>query len=239
MTDQKFPRELPGGLTLTGIHDLTPDIDRWRAILRARAEATGFEHAIIDIERDGENKSHPRFTLCWPTGDERALANLVVEMFGHTLALVQEQQAKARASEPANVSQAARDAIAERARQDAKWGELNHDPFVYLAILHEESGELAQAALKARFEDQAEGARERMRAEAVQVAAVALAIVECLDRGKWTWGGHALTGKASRAEAVRAVAAAAGVDPVQAAHNAAIDCQRPSCSWCRPEKGEA
>jgi NTP pyrophosphatase (non-canonical NTP hydrolase) len=131
------------------------------------------------------------------------------------------------------------DVLAERQRQEAKWGEQNHDPFVYLAILHEESGELAQAALKARFEDQAEGARERMRAEAVQVAAVALAIVECLDRGKWTWGGHALTGKASRAEAVRAVAAAAGVDPVQAAHNAAIDCQRPSCSWCRPEKGEA
>jgi hypothetical protein len=26
---------------------------------------------------------------------------------------------------------------------------------------------------------------------------------------------------------------------VDAAHNAAIDCERPSCSWCRPEKGEA
>lgn len=26
---------------------------------------------------------------------------------------------------------------------------------------------------------------------------------------------------------------------VEAAHNAAIDCGRPSCSWCRPEKGEA
>jgi NTP pyrophosphatase (non-canonical NTP hydrolase) len=196
VTDQKFPRELPGGLTLLGINDLTPDIERWRAILRARAEATGFEHAIIDIERDGENKSHPRFTLCWPTGDERALANLVVEMFGHTLALVQEQQAKARASEPANVSQAARDAIAERARQGAKWGEQNHDPFVYGAILGEEFGEFMQAALKARFESpsafEGVGYMQDMRREAVQVAAVALAIVECLDRGKWTWGGHAL-----------------------------------------------
>jgi hypothetical protein len=26
---------------------------------------------------------------------------------------------------------------------------------------------------------------------------------------------------------------------VEAAHNAAIDCGRPSCSWCRPEKGAA
>jgi NTP pyrophosphatase (non-canonical NTP hydrolase) len=131
--------------------------------------------------------------------------------------------------------------LAERARQDAKWGEQNHDPFVYGAILGEELGEFMQAALKCRFEAGADWPRfaKAMREEAVQCAAVALAIVECLDRGKWTWGGHALTGEASRAEAVRAVAAAAGVDPVQAAHNAAIDCQRPSCSWCRPEKGEA
>jgi hypothetical protein len=26
---------------------------------------------------------------------------------------------------------------------------------------------------------------------------------------------------------------------IDAAHNAAIDCERPSCSWCRPEKGAA
>ena len=88
------------------------------------------------------------------------------------------------------------DVLSERARQEAKWGEQNHDPFVYGAILGEEVGEFMQAALKARFEsDDARisiGYMQDMRAEAVQAAAVALAIVECLDRGKWTWGGQAL-----------------------------------------------
>lgn len=76
------------------------------------------------------------------------------------------------------------DVIVERTRQDAKWGEQNHDPFAYLAILMEEVGEMAQAAVQARMEG---GDPKRIREEAVQTAAVALAIVECLDRGKWKW----------------------------------------------------
>lgn len=76
------------------------------------------------------------------------------------------------------------DVLAERGRQDTKWGEQNHDPFIYLAILTEEVGELAQAALHARFGGPA---AVGLRDEAVQVAAVALAIVQCLDRGKWFW----------------------------------------------------
>ena len=72
----------------------------------------------------------------------------------------------------------------ERRRQDDKWGEQNHDPFCYLTILMEEVGELAQAALHARFGGHAAGT---MRKEAVQVAAVAVAIIECLDRDKWQW----------------------------------------------------
>lgn len=78
------------------------------------------------------------------------------------------------------------DVFAERARQEAKWGEQNHDPITYLAILTEEVGELAQAALHARFGGPEAG---NMRAEAVQVAAVAVAIVECLERGEWSWHG--------------------------------------------------
>lgn len=74
--------------------------------------------------------------------------------------------------------------IAERTRQDAKWGEQNHDPFTYLAVLTEEVGELAQAALHTRFGGPA---AEGLRTEAIHVAAVALAIVECLDRGLWRW----------------------------------------------------
>ena len=97
---------------------------------------------------------------------------------------------------PMWVSSALGDVMSERHRQDEKWGEQNHDPFVFLAILHEESGELALAALKARFEakdfSDFNDHTYRIREEAVQVAAVALALLECLDRGKWTWGGHAL-----------------------------------------------
>ena len=41
--------------------------------------------------------------------------------------------------------QAVLDVVAERDRQDAKWGEQNHNPPVWLAILTEEVGELATA----------------------------------------------------------------------------------------------
>jgi NTP pyrophosphatase (non-canonical NTP hydrolase) len=79
-------------------------------------------------------------------------------------------------------TQALTDVLQERERQEKKWGEQNHDPFAYLAILMEEVGEFSEAALHLRF-----GGPEAfgMRTEAVQVAAVALAIVECLDRNKW------------------------------------------------------
>ena len=76
----------------------------------------------------------------------------------------------------------------ERKRQDAKWGEQNHDPFHYLTVLGEEYGEACQAALHARH-----GGRhaDELRKELVHVAAVAVAMIECLDRGKWEWGNHA------------------------------------------------
>lgn len=139
------------------------------------------------------------------------------------------------------------DVLAERARQDAKWGEQNHDPFVYGAILTEEVGEFMQAALKARFEsDDARisiGYMQDMRAEAVQCAAVALAIVEMLDRGKWTWGGHRIGGTDSLLERPNAdepperlaiLDGLTGWARVEAAHNAALHCEDPACSWCNP-----
>lgn len=90
----------------------------------------------------------------------------------------------------------------ERRRQDAKWGEQNHAATVWLTVLTEEVGELAEAILEHRaaqrgsvnkriFEAMAAGVLDdpvkhwhtAMREEAVQVAAVAAAIVEWLDRG--------------------------------------------------------
>ncbi len=78
------------------------------------------------------------------------------------------------------------DVISERLRQDQKWGEQNHDPYTYLAILLEEVGEMAQAALQTQFGGK-HGGLDHLREEAVHTAAVALAIIECLDRGKWRW----------------------------------------------------
>lgn len=76
--------------------------------------------------------------------------------------------------------------IKERKRQDAKWGEQNHDTNVWLGILGEEFGELCQAVNETWFdngpEERRKGGYENIRAEAVQVAAVAVALVECLDR---------------------------------------------------------
>lgn len=76
--------------------------------------------------------------------------------------------------------------LVERLRQDRKWGEQNHDPFCYLTILGEEYGEVCQAALHLRFGGQN---AKSLREEAVHTAAVAVALVECLDRGKWKWPG--------------------------------------------------
>lgn len=78
----------------------------------------------------------------------------------------------------------------ERARQDKKWGVQNHDPFKYLAILTEEVGEVGKALCDGvdfqgpvRFRH--DQARAEYRAELIQVAAVAVAMIECLDRGAW------------------------------------------------------
>ena len=74
----------------------------------------------------------------------------------------------------------------ERKRQDGKWGEQNHEPVYWLGILGEEFGELCLAVNETVFdngpENRRKGGYENMRSEAVQVAAVAVAFVEMLDR---------------------------------------------------------
>ena len=73
----------------------------------------------------------------------------------------------------------------ERKKQDKKWGEQNHDPVTWVAILMEEVGELAQASIETKFIGfGAHGGTENIRKETIHVAAVAVAIVECLDRAK-------------------------------------------------------
>ena len=67
----------------------------------------------------------------------------------------------------------------ERNKQDAEWGEQNHDLSVWGDILGEEVGEVAKATLEARFRS---GSVGDIRDELIQVAAVAVAMIECIDR---------------------------------------------------------
>ena len=63
--------------------------------------------------------------------------------------------------------------VAERKRQDTKWGTPNaHYDFVWNAILNEEVGEVAHALLKPNCD---------LKNEIVQVAAVAVAWLEDLE----------------------------------------------------------
>lgn len=65
----------------------------------------------------------------------------------------------------------------ERDRQDAKWGVQDHSDLRWLAILVEELGEAAAEVItKPGYSER------RLKWELVQVAAVAIAWVESIDR---------------------------------------------------------
>ena len=90
-----------------------------------------------------------------------------------------------------NQDRALNELLQERKRQDAKWGEQNHDDYHWLAILMEEIGEVSQAMLHSRFGGPHAGTE---RTELVQVAAVAVQWLECMGRREtavcqWTWSG--------------------------------------------------
>jgi NTP pyrophosphatase (non-canonical NTP hydrolase) len=70
----------------------------------------------------------------------------------------------------------------ERVKQDAKWGEQNHLPIEWCAILGEEVGEVNKEALENHFRYNDKRNYANYRDELIQVAAVAVAMIECLDR---------------------------------------------------------
>jgi hypothetical protein len=74
-----------------------------------------------------------------------------------------------------------KDVSDERARQDAKWGVQKHPPYKWLAIIMEELGEAAEAALDMSWPG-GEQHEQRYRRELIQVAASAVAAVEALER---------------------------------------------------------
>ena len=75
-----------------------------------------------------------------------------------------------------------RDVLEERIRQEVQWGTQDHSPQDWMMILMEEVGEFARAEMETR-EREADPAN--IREELVQVAAVALAMLECCYRNGW------------------------------------------------------
>jgi NTP pyrophosphatase (non-canonical NTP hydrolase) len=74
--------------------------------------------------------------------------------------------------------------VKERERQDAKWGEQNHPPTYWLSILGEEYGELCKAVNNTIDCGDAKGSSEEIIEEAIQVAAVAIAMIESMERNE-------------------------------------------------------
>lgn len=70
--------------------------------------------------------------------------------------------------------------VSERERQEAKWGEQNHDMADWYTILGEEFGELGKAIREYKLQKIVPSGR--IREELVQVAAVAVAMLESFDR---------------------------------------------------------
>jgi hypothetical protein len=83
--------------------------------------------------------------------------------------------------------------IAERRRQDGKFGKQDHDPAWWMVIMGEEYGETCQAVCEYRWGEAMPGVTsdDRMKRidhavdEATQVAAVAVAMVQSILRNEW------------------------------------------------------
>ncbi|MCC6798281.1 MAG: hypothetical protein IT366_24420 [Candidatus Hydrogenedentes bacterium] len=73
----------------------------------------------------------------------------------------------------------------ERIKQDSNWGQQNHNDLGWLAILTEEVGEAAQCVCKTALrpiDPEADAYYELLEYEIVQIAAVAIAWIECIRR---------------------------------------------------------
>lgn len=71
----------------------------------------------------------------------------------------------------------------ERKQQDIQWGEQDRTPLHWVVILMEEVGEAAKAIVENMATKDGKIIYEHLyRAEMIQVAAVAVAAVECLDK---------------------------------------------------------
>lgn len=76
-----------------------------------------------------------------------------------------------------------RDIDDERERQESRFGPQRHTWPIWSAILSEECGEVAEACLKTHWGER--GDLAHLREELIQVAAVAVQIVEKIDTGDY------------------------------------------------------
>ena len=74
------------------------------------------------------------------------------------------------------------DVLAERQRQDDKWGVQDHTPIEWLPILVEEVGEVSKAICESYFDDGGDYHGGNYYEELTQVTAVGLAMMECYNR---------------------------------------------------------
>lgn len=87
----------------------------------------------------------------------------------------------------------------ERERQNEKWGEQNHNLVEWMAILTEEHGEAGKEALEFHFgaqefspslDETKKAFKEKLdayRTELIQVAAVAVSMIESVERNEYNW----------------------------------------------------
>lgn len=71
----------------------------------------------------------------------------------------------------------------ERQRQDEKWGPVTRPPLEWLGIAAEEFGEVAEKVVKGWVPPESDFDAGGYRTELIQLAAVCVSAVECLDHG--------------------------------------------------------
>lgn len=79
----------------------------------------------------------------------------------------------------------------ERNRQDDMWGEQNHTMDKWLTILGEEFGEVCQAIGETVLPNRSkpeQGGYDNIMRELTHLAAVSVAMMECMERNRERWG---------------------------------------------------
>lgn len=81
------------------------------------------------------------------------------------------------------------DIVKEFSRQEQKWGVQDHTPPHWIAIMTEELGEAAKASVNACLGGDDSRTKEEWladyRTELVQLGALAVQAIACIDRGEW------------------------------------------------------